>query len=515
MFAPAVADRRFVRKRKVSAAYNIPAPTGGLNARDAFTDMDEKDAVTLTNVFPEANYTAVRGGSASWATGMTDPIRSLMTWFSSGSGTDKIFAAKTTTIYDVTASGSGTSAVTSLTSSDWQWTNLSNSGGNFLFICNGADSARAYDGSSWSTPSISGVSSATLVNVIQFKERLWFAQLNSLDAWYLDTQAISGTAHKFPLGAVFRRGGYLQAMGSFSYASSEGPDDYMAFISSNGEIAVYQGTDPTSASTWGLVGIFTCGRPIGRRCTVRYNGDLGIVTQDGIVSMRRLLKYSREGDQAAAFSAKIQTLFGRYANSYSSNFGWEATLFPKARYLIVNVPAITNTSQSQLVMNTVTGAWCQFSGLNAGCWGVANDNLYFGGNAGVVYQANVGFQDSGSSINWEVQTAWQMPGGAMNKMFKMVRPVMLTGAGVSYAVGVDVDFQSNTPTGTVAAQQITGNAWPWTWPGTWGGQNVLDSRFQSVGAIGTWASVHVLGAIRGGACQLNSFDLVAEAGGVL
>ncbi len=515
MFAPAVADRRFARKRQNSTAYNLPAPTGGLNARDSFTDMKEMDAVTLTNIFPEANYVAVRGGSSSWATGMTNPVRSLMTWFSSGTGADKLFSAETTNIWDVTASGAATSAVTGLANADWQWTNLSNAAGNWLVICNGADAVRNYNGTAWSTPSITGVASSSLINVVQFKQRLWFSASNSLSAWYLGTQAISGAASEFPLGAVFRRGGYLQAMGSFSFAASQGPDDYMAFISSNGEIAVYQGTDPTSSTTWGLVGIFTCGRPIGRRCAIRYNGDLGIVTQDGLVSMRRLLKYSREGDQNAAFSAKIQTLFGQYANSYFANFGWQVQLFPKARYLIVNVPTIANSSQSQLVMNTVTGAWCQFSGLNAGCWGSANDNLYFGGNDGKVYQANVGYQDSGSSINWEVQTAWQMPGGAKNKMFKMVRPVMLTGAGVSYAIGVDVDFAVNTPTGTVAPQVVTGNAWPWTWPGTWGGMNVLDSRFQSVGAIGTWASVHVLGAIRGGACQLNSFDLVAEAGGVL
>lgn len=515
MFTPAVTDRRFAGKRKVSTSYNLPAPTGGLNARDAYTDMDEKDAVGLTNVFPEANYVAVRAGSVAWATGMTNPIRSLMTWFANSTSSDKIFAAENTKVWDVTASGAATSALTGLANADWQWENITNSGGAYLVMCNGADSARAFDGTSWTTPSITGVASSTFVNLLSFKQRLWFIPASGLSLWYLGTQAIAGAANEFPLGAVFRRGGYIMAGGSFSYDAGEGPDDYLAVITSNGEIAVYQGTDPTSNTTFGLVGRFDAGKPIGRRCAIRLNGDLIFVTQDGALSMLALLKVGRASDQKAAVSSKIQTLFSQYAGSYGTNFGWQGLLYPKARYLIINVPTITNTIQQQLVMNTVTGAWCQFTGLNGGCWGTASDNLYFGGNDGKVYQANVGFQDSGNQINWTVQTSWQMPGGPASKFFKLVRPVMLTGAGVSFAIGVDVDFLTQTPAGAVASAAVTGSVWPWTWPAIWGGSNNLDARWQSVGAFGTWASVHVVGATNGGSCLINSFELVAEKGGVL
>src|SRR4051812_38084257 len=138
MFAPAVADPRFAGKRQVSTPYNLPAPTGGLNARDAFTDMDEHDAVTLTNVFPEANYCAVRKGHAEWATGMTDPIRSLLTWHG-GHGIDKLFAGAGTKLWDATASGAASAVVTGLSSVDFQWTNLENSGGQYLLAVNGVD----------------------------------------------------------------------------------------------------------------------------------------------------------------------------------------------------------------------------------------------------------------------------------------------------------------------------------------------------------------------------------------
>lgn len=155
MFAPAVADPRYATKRQKSTPYNLPAPTGGLNARDAFTDMEPHDAVTLTNVFPEANYCAVRKGHAEWALKLGGPVRSLMTWYGN-TGIDKLFAAAGSSIFDATASGAATTSVSSLGSVDFQWTNLENSGGQHLVAVNGVDKMQAYDGSSWSEPAITG-----------------------------------------------------------------------------------------------------------------------------------------------------------------------------------------------------------------------------------------------------------------------------------------------------------------------------------------------------------------------
>lgn len=514
MFAPADMDRRFRGMRAKSAAYNLPAPTGGLNARDSFTDMDKLDAVTMTNVFPEANNIVVRGGHASWSTGLGGPVRSLMTW-NGLTGVDKIFGGAGTTIWDVTAAGAATSAVTGLTNVDFQWTNIKTAGGLYLIYVNGVDDMGAYDGSAWTEPAITGATSATFANVCQFKERLWFSVKDSLDLYYLGLQSIAGAATLFPMGSVFRRGGYVIGLGTFSNDAGEGPDDFFVVATNNGEVAVYQGTDPSSANTWTLVGRFDVGMPLGRRATVRWNGDLGIITQDGVVSMQAALRFDRASIQRATITGKIQTLFSQYAAQYKSNFGWAPCIYPKSRYLIVNVPTVTDVAQVQLVMNTLTGSWCQFQGLNAGAWGVANDLLYFGGNDGVVYQANVGFLDAGSQINWQVQTAWQMPGGAANKFFKMVRPVMLTGGGVSFNIGVLVDFDTVIPTGSPSSTPFTGGVWPMTWPWTWGGQNILDQRWQSVGAIGTWVSVYVSGAVAGGSCTINNFELLAERGGVL
>ncbi len=508
MFAPAVMTRFGKQQRQVAFPFNVPAPTGGINARDAYTDMDEKDAVGLTNVFPEANYVTVRRGYAESTTGLGGAVQTLLVWHGL-TGTDKLFGARGSVIYDCNTS-TASSVVTGLTNAKWQWTNIQTAGGIFLVICNGADSVRNYDGTTWTTPVITGVASSTLINVCQFKERLWFAQLNTLDLWYLDTQSIAGAASKFPLGSVFRRGGYVIALGSFSNDAGEGPDDYFVIATNQGEVAIYQGTDPTSATTWSLVGIFNIGKPIGRRCMSRLSGDMAIITQDGIESMQAALQFDRSAGDKATITAKIQTLFSQYSRAYYTNFGWQPCVYPKSRYLIVNVPQIADMTQIQLVMNTVTGSWCQFNSMNAGCWATANDLLYFGGNNGIVYQADNGFLDDGGQIEWESQTSWQAWGGTANKYFTAVQPIMLTGGGIEFAIGVDVDFVATTPQGTLLTPTLTGMVWPWTWPGTWGGMNVLDAQWRTVGVIGTWASIHQRGVVKGSACQINAYNLGAQ-----
>jgi hypothetical protein len=513
MYLPAVATRLGQAQRRVSRAFNLPAPVGGINARDAYTDMSPEDAVNLVNVFPEANYVTVRRGHAQWATGIGQYVQTILVW-QGLTGVDQIFGASGAYIYDGSASGTATVAVSGLTSAKWQWTNIETAGGMFLIAVNGADTAKSYDGTTWATPAITGVSSDTFVNVCQFKERLWFAQDNSLDLWYLGTQSIAGAATVFPMGSVFRRGGYVIGLGSFSRDAGEGPDDFFVIATNNGEVAVYQGTNPDSATTWSLVGIFTIGKPIGRRSMTRINGDLSIITQDGVVSMQAALQFDRSAGDKATITSKIQTLFGELSRDYFNNFGWQPCVYPKSRYLIVNVPAASDSSQSQLVMNTVTGSWTQFTGMNAGCWAVANDLLYFGGNAGTVYQADNGYLDNSGSIQFSCRTAWQMHAGATNKQFTAVQPVMLTGGSASFAIQVDVDFQTVTPTGYIDSPAVAGMTWPFTWPGTWGGTNVLDARWQSVGAIGTWASINIAGSVNGSGLQMNSFNLVSQRGGI-
>src|SRR3546814_8798766 len=64
--------------------------------------------------------------------------------------------------------------------------------------------------------------------------------------------SIGGPAEPFPLGGVFGLGGSLLFGSAWSIDSSSdsGLSEQNIFVSTEGEVAVYQGSDPGEAATW-------------------------------------------------------------------------------------------------------------------------------------------------------------------------------------------------------------------------------------------------------------------------
>jgi hypothetical protein len=106
-------------------------------------------------------------------------------------------------------------------------------------------------------------------------------------------------------------------------------------------------------------------------------------------------------------------------------------------------------------MNTITGAWCKFIGMNANCWAVYKDNLYFGGNAGIVYHADTTGIDVATPIDAIGQGAYnyyKMRGRL--KQWKMLQPLLTTDSNSRPAVGISTDFRDNAALGTPSSSQL-------------------------------------------------------------
>lgn len=503
-------------RQAVSRIHNIPASVGGLNARDALDDMDPQDALIMDNFFPEANYTALRRGFASHATGAgSGVVQTLMTYHALD-GDEELFAAANNQIYDATDAGSVPSSYsTSITSNKWQWTNFSNTAGLFLLAVNGADTPLKYDGSTWATNSLTGSisSSANIINLFSFKERLFFIEKSSLNLWYLASQAISGTLAKLPLGGVFEKGGQIVAGGSFSFDAGVSVDNYLVVVTDNGEAAVYSGITP--ASDFALKGVYNVGVPVGPRCLVKVGGDIIIITTQGAVPLSQMIVNDRAKADQVAITAKIQELFNAATQNYISNFGWQAIVYPKSRWAVFNVPEIEGVRQKQYVQNVITGAWCRFTNMNANCWGLKNDELFFGGNDGTVYKADSGRQDDGGEIQWDLKTAFNGCGSrGQNKFFKALRPLLLTSGTSSFLAGVNVDFDNTPPTGSISATAGDVGLWgsPTSLWGTakWGGIGLLVRKWLTVGRIGTMVAARFKGAADNVSVQCNGFDVLYE-----
>ncbi len=503
-----------------TATTSLPCPTGGWNALDSLADMPPTDARFLVNWFPSTTDILLRFGYSNHATGLGAQVETLAHY--SGGATDKLFAWAGTSVFDATASGAvGAAVVTALTNARWQFINVANAAGNWFMAVNGVDKLLLYDGTTWekvdggSAHAITGVTTSTLVNIYGFKHRVWFIQKNTLDLWYLGTDAISGAATKFSLAGVCKKGGYLVGINSWTIDAGEGVDDYLVFMTSQGELIAYKGTDPASATTWALHGVWELGAPIGYRCFTKYSGDLLIICQDGVQPLSGALQSSRVNPRVS-LTNKIQYATSAAISSYSANFGWQLLNFPKENMLFLNVP-ISVGSQQQFVMNNITRAWCNFTGWAANCWELFQDNPYFGGN-GVVCQAWNTNADNGTNINAVGAQAYSYFGArGTQKRWTLSRPIIQANGLPSIQSGLDIDFDEEQVTPIAVQAFAPDSAWDTSlWDaGIWGGSLSVYKYWQGINGIGFAASYRIQGASNGVETRWLGTDFVFEKGGVL
>jgi hypothetical protein len=499
---------------------SIPAPVGGWDAISPLAAMPETNAIVLDNMFPQPGYIEIRKGHKTHHKCGGAAVESLMPYHAPDPTNDKLFAACTSAISDVTvfttvsASSTATAVVSSLANARWQHINVANSGGNYLWICNGADKPRYYDGSAWATVELAGVSSTGPIQAALFKSKIWMTIAGQLNAAYLPTNAIQGTAAPFDLTGVFRKGGYLQAVGSWSLDGGAGPDDHIAFLTSKGEVAIYTGTDP--ASDFKLRGLYEMGSPLGRRCLVKVGADLLVTCLDGLLPLSKALVTDRAAAITASITKMIQPVMNASARSYGANFGWEVVPYPRGTRAILNVPVTENTLQHQYVMNTVTGAWCRFTGENGNCWGLFKDRLFYGGNNGRVFEADCQGFDEGAAIAVDVETAFNYAKSrGTQKQWTMARTLLTTDGQVNLGMALNVDFARtavvhvpNTAQPVVAQWDVA------NWDeGTWPEVQRIVTDWVAVEGIGYCASIHMQANVQAGESVAEAQSLTLQING--
>jgi hypothetical protein len=497
---------------------SIPAPVGGWNARDSIANMEREDAVQLTNMFPNVSNVVLRGGYTNHATGLGSQVESLMDY--SGANVSKLFAIAGTSIYDVTNAGAvGAPVVTGLTNARWEYTNVATAGGNYLYAANGIDKPRLYDGSTWtaidsgSSPAISGVTTTSLESPTLFKFRMWFIQKNTLKAWYLPTASVGGVAQQLDLSSVCQHGGYLVAMATWTIDAGYGVDDNLVFLTSKGEAIVYRGTDPASAATWALTGVYYLGVPVGKRCTVKYGGDILVISYYGLLPLSQALQSDRV-DPRVALSDKIQGAFALATSAYGGNFGWQVVVDNRNNALYVNVP-ISTGQQQQYVMNNITRSWCNFTGWAANCWEIFNDVAYFGASGVVCKAWQNTYEDGTSDIQTNSLQAFNyFEARGVKKYFTRARPSIFTNGTPAIFVGVNVDFNTADTTSALSFSPTPTGLWDvalWD-QGIWGSGLEITNNWQGIVGEGYCAAVNLKSSSSGIQIEWASTDVVYQLG---
>lgn len=660
----------------------LPAPIGGLNARDALASMPNTDAIRLDNWFPKPTSVDLRNGYIKYSTGYPAGVESLMPY--NGPTISKLFAASGTAFYDATTQGAvGAPVVTGLGSARWQHVNMGTPGGAFLVAVNGIDYPRSYNGTTWTTyagvgpqtistitnvgtlatlttaaahglqtgnavtvlgatpaayngnyqitvipalpavaiasitrvgvtatmttsvphglpvgpgnlltvsgalpaqyngtyqvtitgastltytmasdpgasaspvgsyvvevnkftyvmasdpggnasvvgtylvtPSITGVDPRKFIHVNQYATRLFFVEKDSARVWYLPVNSIGGAALALDFSSLLNLGGYIMAMATWTIDNAAGVNEYAVFISSEGEVLMYSGTDPSVAANWVKAGRFVIGRPVGRRCFMRVSSDVILLTSDGFMPMSKAMLTDRA--QQVAISDKITNIVSIDLSSYPNNFGWEAVHHPAGDKLIFNVPQIPGSMQYQYVMNMINGSWCRFIGWNANTFAVMADVLYFGSNLGngansaFVAKADFGFSDDGGYIYGEAKTAFQFFGyRGYEKQVTMARPIFVTSGNVNAAMAMDMDYADSYPATTPTFTGTNGTLWntaKWnTFPWVSGSINIKKD-WQGVTGVGDAGAMHMRVVNNKTATQWQSIQYVFKLGRIL
>lgn len=391
-------------KPRLARSKSWPAPRRGWIANDNLAKPGKEGAYLLENWFPTAEAIKMRGGSLLYATigDGSDDVTAVFSYLTGG--VQKLFASTETDIYDISSVAdpevSPSAAVSSLNGGDWSVVQFQTTGGVYIRCVNGEDQSRQYDGSSWSTPTIDSATSSgadisdTFSYIWAWKQRLFFIEKESLNAWYLPVSSVAGTAVKLPLGAIFKRGGTLLFGASWSQDTGSGLDAMNAFFTTEGEVAIYQGTDPSSSTTWALVGVYRIGRPLGKNAWMQAGGDLVIATDVGFVPLSQATQKDFAALGPASVSYPIETAWNERVDRRSFS-PWHCEVYPTRQMVVIAMPSNSDNRAEMLVANARTGAWCLFTGWDGTCLEVYRDRLFFGSTEGRVFLADTTGADDG------------------------------------------------------------------------------------------------------------------------
>lgn len=517
----------------------FPAPTSGWIANQnlltpnalAANGQRVIGASVLENWFPTATGIRMRGGSDLFAT-VGDGTEDVVSVFSYVNGNnEKLFAATNDAIYDITSPAtpstlvltddagntlvdqSGNTLISSLSipagpdvdllaNGNWSVEQFSTPGGTFLVCVNGVDSPLIFDGTNWATtPAITGVDPTTLSFVFASKFRLWFIQKDTMNIYYLAPNAIGGAAVLLPLGGIFTLGGSLVYGGTWSIESGDGPSEQTIFATSEGEVAAYQGDDPSGATTFTRQGVYRVGTPLGPNGFIRTGGDLTICTDIGLIPLSTAFQRALAALAPVAVSYPIEIEWNKAVAATVPD--WQIALWPNQQMILIAPPNPSGAVPEIFVANVITGAWGSYTGWNVTCMQVFNDRLFFGSDSGKVVEAEVTGSDQGAAYTCTVVPLFDpLKSPAALKTGLEARAVLRVTSQPNVQMSLQNDYVVNLPAApddtTIAANNVWG-------VGVWG-----TAQWGTVADLQTfseWRSVPGAGYSLSPATQITSGNI--------
>lgn len=385
----------------------LPAPTRGIVLSENEAFMQPGGAAIQVNFVSTLRGVKLRGGTARWcALPETTPVISAFEYVSAT--TQKMFAANAGKLYDVTT-GTPTVARAAHSSGNYAATHMANAADNTVWMLattDAGDPVIRFNGLTWGettgTPTdgaspITNVPAAGLSYVWKYRNRLYFIERESMNAWYLGIDAVGGALAKIPLAGAAGKGGKLLFGAVWSTDAGDGADDKNCFVTSEGEILVFTGTNPSDAANWRQEGRYSLPAPLGINAHLNIGGDLLILTVDGIVPVSQAVSKESGQLELAMLTRTIRPLWRDTVNARAPA-SWTAVMWNEYGGVFVAAPGGDPGKQYCFVANSTTVAWAQLT-LDATCWIRLRESLFFGTQKGLIMQAECGGYDKDANNN--------------------------------------------------------------------------------------------------------------------
>lgn len=543
-----IARKKRGQKGTAQALHTEP-PFGGINASVPMSQMPPSDCVFAFNLFPARYGMRARPGYMKWCPPIPlgDGIKTIIPCNASlrGNTQDRLFAATSDGIYEITvfqaAPVKRQDFTIKTTDAGWcSWHNFTNTAGaQYILICDLVNGYYIYDvtANTFTQPvqgtapgEIEGANPADFAHVAIWKNRIWFSLRNSTRAFYLNTVGtITGKTTAFDFGSKFKYGGFLKGIWNWTSDGGAGIDDHLVAISSMGDVCVYTGWDPTTASGEGafqMRGVWYLGNtPRGRRFVLEEGGDLLIYTAEGLLSLSQLTSgLAVEEERVFYMTAKINSLLRFSFREKENLFGYELNSLPRYSAVILATPKVEGQRDLQWLYSYETKGWFLMRGLPINTvenWGT---RVFFGDTdntiwelAGVADRVEYDVENSGTPVEFSMLTSYQGYGNPANlKRVHLLRPYWVGGSIPQYGVEARFDFVIDEQ-GTVPPffPQI-GAFWDLSsWDDSvWGGgYQTQQLPYGGVG-MGRYVAIALRGNSYGTAAYMGC-DIVLDQGGFL
>lgn len=396
-------------------ATTLPAPTRGIIQSENYTYMTPGGALVCDNWMPTMRGLKLRGGCQRWCVlPETTPIISGFEYISGN--VQRMYAANATKLYDTTTT-TPTLIKSGQASGNYCASQLANQAGDFMMVVNdGGDFPLRFDGTTWTTLNagqITGPAGSTVVAgknltyVWKYRNRWFFIEGGSMNAWYLPLNANQGALSMIPLSGAATKGGKLLFGASWSIDAGDGIDDKCVFVTDQGELLIFTGSDPSTASNWKQEGRYAVPRPMGMNAHIPIGGDMLIATVEGIVPISQAITKDAAQLDLAALTVKIKTMWREEVLAKGA-LPWTMKKWDEFGGLFVTWPGGAPGGRYCAAANSATGAWCRFVGYDAMCFMQIRGDLFFGTQGGIVMQADRTGMDDGLPYTAVLVGGWEM-----------------------------------------------------------------------------------------------------------